>query len=210
MTSLPAEARATAASKTSTTDVTPTMDAKREESPEAVVEHALGRNQLGLATELCAVHYGRCIGKLCMAMLGNQADAEELAQETLLSAHRAWASYRSDGSVKAWLLGIARKKCLKHLRQGKRRAELLHVVSSPPPTRAADERLIRQQQATEARTALEQIRPTEREAVLLRYVGELSFAELALASDVEAVTARKRVSRGLCKLRNLLNPTEPV
>src|SRR5690242_19377022 len=63
------------------------------------------------ALTACARTHHAILGRLCMALLGSQADADEAVQETLLRAHRAMASYRAEGSVKAWLCGIARHVC---------------------------------------------------------------------------------------------------
>src|SRR5690349_9882576 len=71
--------------------------------PIAVLVHG-GRHREALAA--CARQHGAVLGRLCMALLASQADADEAVQETLLRAHRAMASYRGDGSVKAWLCGI--------------------------------------------------------------------------------------------------------
>ena len=55
--------------------------------------------------------------------------------------------------------------------------------------------------AQRARDALAKLKPSEREAVVLRYEGELSFRELAAACGVDEAAARKRVSRALSRLR---------
>src|SRR5258708_16988962 len=68
-----------------------------------------GRQRDALAA--CARTHGAVIGRLCMALLGSQADADEATQETLLRAHRGMASYRGEGTIKAWLCGIARHVC---------------------------------------------------------------------------------------------------
>src|SRR6187200_2285338 len=65
-----------------------------------------GRHRDALAA--CAKAHGTILGRLCMALLGSQADADEATQETLLRAHRAMATYRGEGTIKAWLCGIAR------------------------------------------------------------------------------------------------------
>src|SRR5690349_1816825 len=59
----------------------------------------------------CARAYGTKLGRLCMAFTGSQAESEELVQETLLAAFDAFPQYRGDGTVKAWLFGIARRLC---------------------------------------------------------------------------------------------------
>ena len=63
------------------------------------------------AVAACARSHRMVLGRLCIALLGSQADADEAVQETLLRAHRAMATYRGEGSIKAWLCGIARHVC---------------------------------------------------------------------------------------------------
>ena len=58
--------------------------------------------------------------------------------------------------------------------------------------------------ADHARKALEELRPTDREALLLRYVGELSYRDLGAACAIEEQAARQRVSRALARLREVL------
>ena len=71
-----------------------------------------------------------------------------------------------------------------------------------------EERVLRGQRAVQARAALGRIRPSEREALLLRYGAELSYRELAQACGIEQAAARKRVSRALGALRQLLDGTD--
>lgn len=161
------------------------------------------------ALRLCAEHHGATLGRLSMAMLGSQAEAEEITQETLLTAYQSFAAFRAQGSVLAWLCGIARKKCLKQLEHRRREAaQSAPLVFADEPS--AEEQLHDKQQAARARAALEAVRPTEREALLLRYAAELSFEEVAQACDVEPALARKRVSRGLLRLRKALQDSDLV
>ena len=165
--------------------------------------------ELAHALKLCASQHGLSIGRLCMALLGDQGDAEDVVQETLLAAYAGFASWRREGPVRAWLLGIARKKSLKRLESRQRRGARLRAIQGGEGLdRGAEELLALKQQAERARSALEQIRPTEREALLLRYVGELDFSGVAQACETSEVTARKRVSRGLARLRELLSKAE--
>ena len=87
---------------------------------------ARGEHRAALAQ--CARVHGATLGRLCMALLGSQADADEAVQETLLAAHRAMAGYRAEGTVRAWLCGIARKVCARQLEGRKRRARVVELV----------------------------------------------------------------------------------
>jgi RNA polymerase sigma-70 factor (ECF subfamily) len=171
----------------------------------ASIEGALRRQEHGAALTLCARQHGAAIGRLCMALVGSQADAEDLTQETLLAAHDAFDSWRGEGSIRAWLFGIARRKCARHLEgrtAGRARLELLREdAPSPDPADAASER----QLAERARAALAEVKPSEREALILRYAGGLSFREVAAACGIDEAAARKRVSRAHARLREQLD-----
>jgi RNA polymerase sigma-70 factor (ECF subfamily) len=161
------------------------------------------------AVAACARTHGAVLGRLCMAMLGSRADADEAAQETLLRAHRAMATYRGDGSLKAWLCGIARHVCAHALETRRRGRDLLEVVpdvGDAPDARAA---LATRMRSHAVRAALAQLKPSEREALHLRYVADLSHREIAVACNLDEATARKRVSRALVRLRSVL-PAEEI
>lgn len=157
------------------------------------------------ALSLCVQRHGTSIGRLCMAMLGSQVDADDVTQETLLTAHQSFADFRHQGTLRAWLLGIARNKCLqfqeRHRRRGAR-LRLVRDVDAEPATFQPDPVLL--ERARQARALLERVRPSDRDALLLRYCGELSFREVAAACGIEEATARKRVSRALLALRSTL------
>jgi RNA polymerase sigma-70 factor (ECF subfamily) len=165
---------------------------------------AAGQHREALAA--CARTHGRALGRLCMAMLGVQQDADEAVQETLIAAHRSMAGYRSEGSVRAWLCGIARHVCARQLETRRRAARPLEVV--PPDAEDPAGAFAARRRADAVRGALDRLRPTEREALVMRYVGELSHREVATACAIDEATARKRVSRALDRLRSVLAPEE--
>lgn len=175
--------------------------------PEKHIVAAVDSGRHREAIEACARHYGESLGRLGMALLGSRTDAEEVAQEALLLAYRGWDGYARRGSVRAWLCGITRKLCLKRLAQHERQQRRMRLML-PDEQPAPDEVLLLQQRGLRARVALERIRPTDREALILRYVSELSYDDIARCCDIEEGAARKRVSRALLRLRELLNAVE--
>jgi RNA polymerase sigma-70 factor, ECF subfamily len=163
-----------------------------------------GRHRDALAA--CARTHHAVLGRLSMALLGSQADADEAVQETLLRAHRAMASYRAEGSVKAWLCGIARHVCAHMLETRRRGKELLELV---PTEGEARDVFAQRRRARVLRDALAKLKPSEREALALRYVADLSHREIAEACGLDEATARKRISRALERLRTIV-PTEEI
>lgn len=157
------------------------------------------------AIALCAGRHGASIGRLCMGWLGSQTEAEEAVQETLLAAFHGASGFRGDGSVAAWLYGIARRVCARRVEvRGRRERQLRLVGAEPAHAEAADVLLAARRRGERVRLALEQLKPSERDAVVLRYEGELSFREVGECCGVDEATARKRVSRALEKLRSTL------
>jgi RNA polymerase sigma-70 factor (ECF subfamily) len=165
---------------------------------------AVQRGEVRRALSLCVQRHGTSIGRLCLAMLGSQIDADDVTQETLLSAHQSFAEFRQQGTLRAWLLGIARNKCLQFLERYRRRGARLRLVrdAGVPATVPPDALVL--ERARQARALLERVRPSDRDALLLRYCGELSFREIAAACGIEEASARKRVSRALLALRSTL------
>lgn len=173
---------------------------------EEEVVAALARGDRRGALMICARLHGPALGRLCMALTGSQADAEDLAQETLVEAHRALDGWRREGSLRAFLMTIARRKCARHLEKRARRAARLRLVhdESTPISAEAEKLVLLRQRADRARAALEAVRPSEREALLLRFGAGLSFREVGIACGIDEAAARKRVSRAIARLKETL------
>lgn len=152
----------------------------------------------------CARLYGVPLGRLCMAFTGSQAEAEELVQETLIAAYDGFGTWRGEGSVKSWLFGIARRMSGRHTEMKNRRQARLRLVHDTDRGPDAQELSLERERAERARAALASLKPSEREAVTLRYEAGMSFREVALACGVDEAAARKRVSRALSRLREQL------
>ena len=152
----------------------------------------------------CARAYSAPLGRLCMALTGSQAEGEELVQETLIAAYDGFPQFRFEGTVRAWLFGIARRICGRHNEIKNRRQARLRLVHDTGRGVDAGELHMERERAIRARNALAELKPSEREAVVLRYDAGLSFREVALACGVDEAAARKRVSRALSRLREAL------
>lgn len=173
--------------------------------PAGPIEEALARGDYRSALALCARAYGTPLGRLCLAMTGSQAEAEELVQETLLAAYDAFPQFRGEGTVKAFLYSIARRTCARSIeRRARRDARVRLVQDAEAGGDDASDVAARRQLAQRTRNALDALRPSEREALLLRYQAELPFRDVALACGCDEAAARKRVSRALERMRDLL------
>lgn len=186
------------------TQVSPSTDVRGPQTPaqaeareiERLIAAGDYREALGAARA-----YAMPLGRLCMAFTASQAESEELVQETLIAAFDGFAQYRGEGSVRAWLFGIARRICGRHNEMRSRREARLKLVHDTGRGPDAIELSLERERAERARAALAKLKPSEREAVVLRYDAGLSFREVAQACGVDEAAARKRVSRALARMR---------
>lgn len=120
--------------------------------------------------------------------------AEDAVQDCLLNTYRALASYEERGNFRAFLFKILRNCCLK-LREKEARARARRV-RVPPPTGAPQGC-----EPKELRRVLDELPGELREAVTLRVVEEMDYAQAAAALGEHPDTVRKRVYRALEILR---------
>ena len=70
--------------------------------------------------------------RVALRLTGNPADADDLVQETMLKAYRAWDQYEKGTNAKAWLLTILRHAFINEYRRRTRRFEPADYRLSPP------------------------------------------------------------------------------
>jgi RNA polymerase sigma-70 factor (ECF subfamily) len=173
------------------------------------IQRAIQAGAFRDAIALCARDHGPSLGRLCMAMLGSQAEAEECTQEVLIAAHDAFPDYRGEGTVRAFLFAIARRMCARRLEMRGRRERRLRLVHDAEADASTPEHLVDvRRRAERVRDALERLKPSERDAVVMRYEGGLEYREIGAACGIDEVAARKRVSRALARMKELLAEVE--
>jgi RNA polymerase sigma-70 factor (ECF subfamily) len=159
--------------------------------------------------------------RACHRILGDQADAEDAAQEALVTAYRQLASWRGEGTFGAWLMRIGVRIALRQA--GKRKTVAWRDPLTPgagglsavdPIMSAADRSAIdsapltdpailsmRAERATELRAAVTGLPEPYREVVALRFFGEATLDEIARQTGRPLGTVKTQLRRGLARLR---------
>jgi RNA polymerase sigma-70 factor (ECF subfamily) len=141
----------------------------------------------------------------------NQAEAEDLVQETFSKALRAFDTFQPGTNFKAWIFRILRNTFLT-TRTGIATSRTVFLEDHPDTldTIAAgstpEDTLIRLDNQATLHAALEQLQPQLREALLLCDVEEIKYKDIALILDVPIGTVMSRISRARRTLRQLLQP----
>ena len=134
---------------------------------------------------------------------------EELLQDTLLAAWTGADGYAGQASVQGWLLGIARRRAHDALRRRR-----LHVVgaaeleSLPVPDPEPEALALARADREELAAAVDRLAPVHREVLVLTFVHELSYRDLAEVLGVPLGTVKSRLSNAKRALRPLLRPED--
>ncbi len=169
-----------------------------------VEQHRAGDDD---AFRTIVVRHHRSLYANALRRLGDPVLAEDAVQETFLRAFRAIDRFDGDYHLDAWLHRIATNAC--HdigRRQGRdnRLFDRACTVASDTVAPPADEAL----NATprdELTRAFDSLPESYREVLLLRFVDEMSYSDVALKAGISEQNARARVSRGRTMLKGLLS-----
>jgi RNA polymerase sigma-70 factor (ECF subfamily) len=156
-------------------------------------------------TQLVDRHAAACL-RFATRMLGDRADAEDVAQETFLRAYNALESYDDGLPFRTWLFSILINRCRTAMSQRIRRerrivadSEALErtslVAGAPQDSIELREELNR---------AIAALSPEQREAFLLRHIEELSYEEIMAVTGAGQSALKMRVKRACERLRELL------
>jgi RNA polymerase sigma-70 factor (ECF subfamily) len=135
-------------------------------------------------------------------MTGNAYDAEDLVQETFLRAYRAFDRFRPGTNARAWLLTILQRVRTDAFRRRQRRPSTVELQGDGPATPPSQDALASGREDLER--ALRSLPGAFRDAVVLRDVQDLSYAEIAAALDIPVGTVMSRIHRGRALLRAAL------
>ena len=151
--------------------------------------------------------FSLAILRLALGLLGDVQDAEEVLQDTFVYAFQHLVDYRAEKSAFAtWLYTIAVSRCRNKRRRRWFTLIPLDQLASQPgaPQRDVERRLERRGVRREVWAALLALPDSLREAVVLRYLAGLRYAEVGQALDCHPKTAESRVRAGLARLRQAL------
>ena len=148
----------------------------------------------------------RQLGPLVSSYVGRfvpQPDIEDVLQRVFYEVWRVHERYDPSLSLRGWVLGIARKRSIDHLR--KRRDVVVPIDSMREIVgddgRETAERMV---WADEVRTALDALPDPQLQVLQLAYFDGYTQQEIATALDIPLGTVKTRTSRGLHRLAALL------
>jgi RNA polymerase sigma-70 factor, ECF subfamily len=162
--------------------------------------------------------HSRTLFKVAFRMTGNENDAEEVVQESLLRAFKSLKTFEAHSSLATWLYRIAANQSLDLLKRKKRRGPAEYSITEehdpeeqmtvqvetndPDPERM----LLSKEVRKKVTAVMSQLTPAERAAFVMRHMEGHSMDEISRILNIRNVAARNCVFRAVQKLRRALEP----
>jgi RNA polymerase sigma-70 factor (ECF subfamily) len=171
---------------------------------DGLIERCLAGDEDAWA-EIVRMHW-RKVFNLAYKFVGRHDEAEDLTQDIFLRIFRALHTFDRRANFQTWLISISRNLCIDHYRsRRKERETMARDVDAATLTPASRERSphgrLEQLDIRDlVRTALNELPPTLREAVVLRDLQDFSYLEIAERLKLPEGTVKSRINRGRLEL----------
>ena len=174
------------------------------------------------AFDLLVLKYQRKLIRLLGRFVYDQAELEDIAQESFIKAYRALPNFRGESAFYTWLYRIAINTAKNHLASSGSRLQVrsssgdedeegLDEIANAPDFNTPEEQLQSKQIGTTVDAAMEALPADLRQAIVLRELEGMSYEDIAVAMDCPVGTVRSRIFRAreaiATKLRPLLGTT---
>jgi RNA polymerase sigma-70 factor (ECF subfamily) len=142
--------------------------------------------------------YENLIFGICLRLVGNRQDAEDITQDVMLRVFNKLAGFEGRSSFKTWLVRVTSNACRDWIKKkvtSRQYTEALAHEPQPENTMVYEEdRLI---------GLLTELSPADREVLTLRFVADLGLAEIAELTDSGLSATKMRLYRAVERLRKL-------
>ena len=172
-------------------------------------EHIIARARRGDADafEQLVAAYRNQVFRLALRMCGNEADADEVAQEAFLSAWKGLPNFRGESRFSTWLYQLTTHAAIDLMRREKRQAaaEDIDGITAADDGPSTQQQVERAETRREVRSALMQLPEEYRQVLLLRFMQELSYEEIGQALKLPEGTVKSRLNRAKAQLKDILS-----
>jgi RNA polymerase sigma-70 factor (ECF subfamily) len=194
--------------------------AARVDLPEAELCRRVACGDARALERLMRLHNQR-LYRTARAVLRDEAEAEDVVQETYLRAYRGMGLFRGEAALSTWLVRICVHEALQRRRKARRRAEVIPIRPGLTEAEIDAQALAPQGDSTLAaaengelrrrlETHIDALPDGFRAVFVLRALEELSVEETAAALGLPPATVRTRFFRARSRLREILSQEENV
>jgi len=179
----------------------------QELSDEELVEHA--KNELFHVTrayEELMRRYQRTLFNVCARYLGNDRDADDVSQEIMLKVFYGLKKFEGKSKFKTWLYSITYNECTTQYRKDRRKRRLFDALSLNPLDEEIDPEPV-DTKSNDLDRWLVGVNAIDREIIILRFVAELEFQDIASIMHLGLSATKMRYKRAIDRLRQSFSDT---
>ena len=145
--------------------------------------------------------YQRTLFSVCTRYLGNERDADDVCQEIMLKVLYGLKNFEGKSKFKTWLYSITYNECITQYRKERRKRRLMDALSLDPLEEASEADAPKAEERGGMERWLAHVNPIDREILIMRFVAELEFQEIADIMDMGLSATKMRYKRALDRLR---------
>jgi len=188
----------------------PSLNTEPKASEETVLIECIVSGQPS-KFEILVETYHKRIYLTLLGMLGNRQDAEDVAQETFLTAFRKLNQFERRSSFYTWLHRIAFNAAIDLQRRKKRTKNqiassdtIATLESAGQQTDSPESIVMANETVTQVQLAMSRLDTTRRNIIVLRDLQGMDYAEIASMLDIPVGTVRSRLHRARIELRDIM------
>lgn len=167
------------------------------------------------AFELLVLDQSKIVYNLALRMAGNEEDAYDISQEAFLKAYTNLSTFRGECKFSSWLYRLTTNLCLDFIRKRNRQKTIPLIYEDdegneecmeiPDETFSPETEAERRELQQNVRAGLAQLPPMQREILMLREIGGMSYDEISDQLQIEEGTVKSRIFRARKKLCEILS-----
>jgi len=168
------------------------------------------QNGDGTALEALLFAYEKRVYNIAYRLMGSEADAADMAQESLIKIYRSVKGFKGEASFSSWVYRLTVNTCMDGLRKRKRAPiSLEYACESGVPledsgTETPEARALSIERAEDIQKAIGMLTAEHRTVVVLRDISGLTYEEIADSLSISVGTVKSRINRARQRLKELL------
>ena len=178
-----------------------------EVSDETLAERVRADGDTAAYGQLVDRYRGRLVALARRMLNGSMEEAEDVVQDAFVAAYHRRSTYRPGDPLRPWLYRIAINRCVDRLRARARRPGISALEDSPEAVSSAGSplgSLLAVERERRLQKAVDELPPKYRAVFLLRHLDDLSYEDIAKATELPLGTVKTHLFRARAQLREAL------
>ncbi|MEU2507559.1 RNA polymerase sigma factor [Streptomyces sp. NPDC007863] len=150
------------------------------------------------------------VRKFALSLCASPQDAEDAAQEALITLYRKIGTLRASGALASWMFRIVRNECLRHVRRLVRWGEEPEAGPEAASEPSAEEAVLHRLEARRIAAAVAALPRDQRQVLIMRDVQGLPGRAVARALGLSDAAMKSRLHRARTALRHSLTAPDPA